>query len=156
MCLVFLYPHYSTFNEALNYHSDDFKRTVRIKIKIVTAALMLGFQTLFTAVDVVFLRDPVPFLPTNADLAIQDDMGSGLNSGFLLVRPTYGGVNLMQRTLDIVMNEIIFDQKALNMVINDMVGKNSLNMKILDKQLFACGIAYFEDGKICSWMTETI
>ena len=56
----FLYQH-SQINtdEASKFYSDDFKLKTSIKIKIITAALKLGFQVLFTDADVVYLRDPI-------------------------------------------------------------------------------------------------
>ena len=146
----FLYRHPQiNSNEASNFYSDDFNVKTSIKIKIITAALMMGFQVMFTDADVVFLRNPIPHLLSydNADIVIQNDTDSGLNSGFLLVRPTYAGVTLMHRTLNIVMTRMIIDQAALISVIKKMVYANSLDMVVLDTQQFPCGKVYFEDEK---------
>ena len=146
----FLYQHPQiNSNEASNFYSDEFNVKTSIKIKIITAALMMGFQVMFSDADVVFLRNPIPHLTsyTTADLVIQNDTDSGLNSGFLLVRPTYSGVTLMHRTLYIVMSRKIIDQTALNRVIKKMVSANSLAMVVLDTQQFPCGKVYFEDEK---------
>ena len=146
----FLYQHPQiNSNEASNFFSDDFNVKTSIKIKIITAALMMGFQVMFTDADVVFLRNPIPHLTsyTTADLVIQNDTDSGLNSGFLLVRPTYSGVKLMHRTLDIVMTRMIIDQAALIHVIKKMAYANSLAIVVLDTQQFPCGKVYFEDEK---------
>ena len=147
---AFLYQH-SEMNsdESPEYYSDAFILKVSIKIKILTAAIMHGFHVLFTDADVVFLRDPIPYLASfnNADLVIQNDTISGLNSGFLLVRPTYAGVTLMVRTLEIVMTRIVFDQDALNLVIDEMMASNSIAMVVLDIRKFPCGKVYFEDEK---------
>ena len=146
----FLYQHPQiNSDESPKFHSDDFKLKASIKIKIITAALMLGFQVLFTDADVVFLRDPLPYLTSykGIDLVIQNDTDSGLNSGFLLAHPTYSSVTLMHRALDIVMTRIIFDQVALNLVINEMVSTNSLDIVVLDPKRFPNGKVYFEDEK---------
>ena len=92
---------------------------------------------------------PIPHLTSfnNADLVIQNDTSSGLNSGFLLVRPTYSGVTLMLRTLDIVMSQLIIDQNALNLVIKEMVTTDSLAVVVIDTQQYPCGKVYFEDEK---------
>ena len=144
----FLYHHpQMNSNDASVLLSDDFSLKTSIKIKIITAAIMMGFQVLFTDADVVFLRNPTHHLTSfkNADLVIQNDTTNGLNSGFLLVRPTYSGVTLMLRTLDIVMTRLIIDQHALNLVIKEMVYTKSLDMVVLDSQQFPCGKVYFED-----------
>ena len=74
-------------------------------------------------------------------------MNSGLNSGFLLVRPTYSSVTLLHRVLDIVMTRIVLDQEALNIVIDEMLRANCLSVVVLNAQYFPCGKVYFEDEK---------
>ena len=146
----FLYQHPQVnSNDASVLLSDDFSLKTSIKIKIITAAIKMGFQVLFTDADVVFLRNPTHHLTSfnNADLVIQNDTTNGLNSGFLLVRPTYSGVSLMLRTLEIVMTRLIIDQHALNFVIKEMISTQSLAMVVLDAQQFPCGKVYFEDEK---------
>ena len=137
----FLYQHPQiNSNEASNFFSDDFNVKTSIKIKIITAALMMGFQVMFTDADIVFLRNPIPHLLSydNADIVIQNDTDSGLNSGFLLVRPTYSGVTLMLRTLDILMTHEVTQQVALNVVINEMLSTHSLAMVVLRLYQFSC------------------
>ena len=97
----------------------------------------------------VFLRNPVRHLASHntADIVVQNDIDSGLNSGFLLVRPTYSGVTLMIYTLDIVISRFIFDQLALNLVIEEMLSSLRLAIVVLDAQTFPCGKVYFEDEK---------
>ena len=129
--------------------TNEFKEKVRIKQKIVTAAVILGFKVLLTDVDVVFFKNPTHHLPTDYDLVIQDDMQkmkipinlkmkklSSLNSGFMLVSPSYAGVTMMQNTLNILMTKSVRQQPALNVVIRQMLLKNSLKVKILDIQDF--------------------
>ena len=146
----FLYQHSQIQPIHASIHfSDDFSIKTSMKIKIIAAAVRLGFHVLFTDADVFFLRNPIDRLISynNTDLVIQNDTISGLNSGFLLVRPTYSGVTLMLRTLDIVMTRLIDDQPALNLVIKEMVSTHSLAMVVLDTQEFPCGKVYFEDEK---------
>ena len=84
----------------------------------------------------------------NADLVIQNDVvNQKLNSGFLLVRPTYAGVTLMLRTLDILISREATQQIALNVVISEMISTHSLVMIVLDTKQFPCGQVYFEDEK---------
>merc|ERR1712016_444157 len=72
---AFLYPHIIDSNIPAVFGSDEFKLKVRIKHKVLTAAVMLGFKTLLTDVDVVFFTNPIPRLANrHNDLVIQDDM----------------------------------------------------------------------------------
>ena len=145
---LYQHPQISSNNEP-SFYSDDFIVKTSIKIKIITAALMMGFQVLFTDADVVFLRNPIPHLTSynDVDLVIQNDTDSGLNSSFLMARPTYSGITLMMHTILIVMTRMIDDQTALNRVIKKMVSANSLAMVVLDTEQFPCGRVYFEDEK---------
>ena len=53
----------------------------------------------------------------------------------------------MLRVLDIVMQWIIIDQVALNLVIEEMLAAKILDIVILDPQKFPNGKVYFEDKK---------
>ena len=143
----FLYENALVSKTASVFRSIEFKKKTAIKIKMVTAALMLGFNALLTDVDIVFLRNPIPHITLDTDIAIQDDLGSGLNAGFMLVRPTYAGVLLMQKTLESIVNERMMTQEALNKAINGMLSSNMINVRVLNKDLFPCGVIYFEDKK---------
>ena len=165
----FLYQQNVASNVPAAFATKQFNEKTGIKMKIVTASLMLGFNAMIMDVDIVFLRNPLPHLPLDFDLAIQDDLqtwnftamgqvipgfnGSNieslhvLNTGFMLVRPTYAGVDLMHRTLREVVSMGYMDQSALNIVAKRMIDAKSIRLKVLDKQQFACGKAYFEEGR---------
>ena len=156
---AFLYPHIIDSNIPAVFGSDEFKLKVRIKHKVLTAAVMLGFKTLLTDVDVVFFTNPIPRLANrHNDLVIQDDMQAisfktgpnvtpwnVLNSGFLMVSPTYAGVDMLQRILTLVMTLRIHHQPALNWVVREMLSTDSLDMIRLNIQEFPCGKEYFEN-----------
>ena len=145
----FLYTHDVDSSEPSDFGTEEFKEKISIKQKIITAAVMLGFKTLLTDIDIVFLRDPIPYLRNDADVVIQDDLHPShpLNSGFYLVCPTYAGVELQQRTLEYVMSRPTLDQPALNTVIKEMVEAKTLKVFKLNSRQFACGKEYFEYGK---------
>jgi hypothetical protein len=142
----FLYKHDTNFAKPSDYGTAEFSIKVRIKMEIVTAAVMLGFIVFQTDVDVVFLKDPIPKLTSDVDLLIQDDIHE-LNSGFFVLRPTYSGVMLAQRALENIVLGGMRNQIAVNKAVIKMVKGNSLSMRILDRQQFPCGKVYFEWGK---------
>ena len=57
---VFLYLHKIDYNSPSLFGTTEFNLKVRIKHKVLTAAVMLGFKTLLTDVDVVFFVNPIP------------------------------------------------------------------------------------------------
>ena len=165
----FLYKQKVASDNPARFATKQFNEKTSIKMKIVAASVMLGFNTLLMDVDIVFFRNPIPHLPLEFDLAIQDDMQTWnftkmgveilgnngsiieslrvLNTGFMLVCPTYAGVELMHRTLREIELTGSMDQTALNIVARRMMDAKSINMKVLDKKLFACGKAYFDEGR---------
>ena len=165
----FLYKQKFASDNPARFATKQFNEKTSIKMKIVAASVMLGFNTLLMDVDIVFFRNPIPHLPLDFDLAIQDDMQTWnftkmgveilghngsiieslkvLNTGFMLVRPTYAGVDLMHRTLSEVELTGSMDQTALNIVARRMMDAKTINIKVLDKKLFACGKAYFDEGR---------
>merc|ERR1712141_231914 len=80
---AFLYDVDIDSKNPSDFGTEMFRNKVGIKLKIVTAAVMLGFDVLLTDIDVVFLKDPIPNLlqDNGSDLYIQDDVVSP-NSGF--------------------------------------------------------------------------
>ena len=145
----FLYPHNIESIEPSDFGTEEFKEKINIKQKIVTASVILGFKTLITDVDIVFLKNPILYLKNDADVTIQDDLqiSKPLNSGFYLVRPTFAGVEMQRRTLQYLMTGTMLDQPALNMVIKEMVEARALNVSKLNSKRFPCGKEYFENGK---------
>ena len=140
------------FEHPSSYGSEEFNKKVGIKLKIVTASLMLGFKILVTDVDVVFISNPVPFIPTNDDIMLQDDANGpqgDLCSGFYLALPTSASMELHKRTLDMTMTKSIIDQTALNIVIREMIeaSGNTLQVIKLNRDQFVSGKVYFEMGK---------
>ena len=156
---AFLYSHTIDSKTPSAFGSNEFKLKVRIKHKVLAASVMLGFKTLLTDVDVVFFANPIPRLANrHNDLVIQDDMQTilfktgqnvsswnVLNSGFLMVSPTYAGVDMLQRILTLVMTLRIHHQPALNWVVKEMLSTNSLDMARLNNKEFPCGKEYFEN-----------
>lgn len=143
----FLYEQPTDNDHAKEYGSKAFILKMRVKMKMVTAALILGFTTVLTDLDVVFFKDPLPeMMRSKADITMMNDVMMD-NCGFYIAHPTKGGVELHKKTLRMCMTNIIADQDAIASVMRDMRKQKELMKANFDKEKFACGLVYFENGK---------
>ena len=128
---------------AVDYGTTDFILKMRVKMKMVTAALMLNFTVLLTDIDVVFIRNPLPDMRIKADVAFMSDLSMD-NCGFYIARPTASAVKLHQDTLRLCMTRLIADQNAIAAV---MKKSNTLQKVSLSKDKFSCGVVFYERNK---------
>ena len=126
------------------FESPEFARMVNIKTEVVLAATKLGYDTLLVDGDIVFLKDPQPYLEAPADVHIQDDAEAGKNSGFMLVRATPWGVAFIGESLRIAMRSPRMRQHpAVNSALKNME-RSPLVVQVLDLGKFPNGKKYFE------------
>ena len=143
----FLYTQSDTKNkQATEYGSADFIKKMRVKMKMVTASLLLGFTTVLTDLDIVFFRDPTSNLLSDSDISLMSDVTMD-NCGFYIARPTPASIELHIMTLKEVMTRLIADQDAIAGAIRTMTASHKLKKISLDKTKFACGLVYFENKK---------
>ena len=132
--------------KSSNYASAAFARKTHYKTKIVLEALKLGLTVLISDVDIVLFQNPFPFMPCReCDLQITSDKRIG-NSGFYLVRPTPGGIELHQKAWDNAKAKPnISNQKQLNKVAKKLQSEKKLKSCTLSLKQFPCGQTYFEE-----------
>ena len=131
-----------------SYGSAAFKEKTHIKTKIILDALELGFDVLIVDVDIVFLKNPIPFFDCdNCDIQIQSD-GPEINSGFYYVRPTKPAVKLHQSSLELAhRSRGLSNQQCINKILNSMRKQKSIKVKVLSDSEFPRGYIFFEKGK---------
>ena len=77
------------------------------KIRLALVLLSLGFHVLINDVDVVWLEDPIPYMPFDADIVGQNGMlgnkylsfdvkAEAINTGFFFVRSNQRTIEFMQ------------------------------------------------------------
>ena len=142
----FHYQQNTKNTRAVDYGSKDFILKMRVKMKMVTAALMLNFTLLLTDIDVVFIRNPLPDMRIKADVAFMSDLSMD-NCGFYIARPTAAAVKLHQDTLRLCMTRLIADQNAIAAVMKKMKKSNTLQKVSLSKDKFSCGVVFYERNK---------
>ncbi len=130
-------------NKASRYMSKDFILKTHIKTKIILGALTLGYTVIITDVDIVFLKNPLQyFLCDKCDIEIQSDHTEE-NSGFYLVRPTAGAIQLHNLALKFGTSRTS-NQKALKAAFKVLRRSGKIKSNILSKTNFPCGLYYFE------------
>ena len=128
---------------------QDFIIKTATKMKIIYSALLYGFNVLVIDIDIVFLKNPINYLPTDeVDVAFQQDIpGYGLNIGFGIVYASKASIKLFEEVCRLRIGNKIDDQKAVNMVLESMKLKKEIHVKILDTKQFPVGEFYYLDGK---------
>lgn len=124
-------PSHSVLNSSAEvenvFGSSAFVETSRRKSILVLKVLRLGYSVLFSDVDVVWIRDPIPeVVRYDYDFVIQSDrkhadqdmaLNYNVNSGFYLVRSTKRSVTALQAIVKYSTAIQRSEQKAFNYVL---------------------------------------
>lgn len=92
-------------SSASNYMSDAYVELVWAKLELQQRVLQLGYNFLFTDVDILWFRDPFRHIGVHADMATSSDVYSGdpddlsnwPNTGFYYVKSTGRTVEMLRR-----------------------------------------------------------
>ena len=149
----FLYVQDPTGGGADEYLSADFNRKGNLKLWVVRDIIRLGYTVLITDLDVVFFKDPLPYLSGSmSDMHVMlnrvlSDGRAVYNSGFMYVRNTTKSQLLFNKIIQRLEsgNPKDHDQKVLNIILSDTTVKQSnLSLNVLPPELFSTGYYYFE------------
>ena len=127
-----------------------FNRKTRYKTMAATVALDMGYSVLVVDVDVVFLKDPTPYLSCNRCEIIIQSEGSEYyrNTGFYFAFPTSNTIKLHHIVLNTYKNVAMTnDQQSLNSVLIYLESHSKLKVKVLDLDKFPNGDYYFDKGQ---------
>ena len=89
------------------FQSKGFNYLVMTKVRLILLLLTLGFNVLLNDVDVVWLEDPIPYIPLDADIVGQNGMlgnkylsfrvnDDAINTGFYFVKTNNRTIEFMQ------------------------------------------------------------
>ncbi len=137
--------------KSSNYMSPEFLHKMALRTQFITDALEWGYTIIHTDIDIIFFKDPIPYLLDNNNYHIQglQDLPNYLNAGFLCIRSTEATVQIYQKlTSDLLTNPQVEDQSQLNQLVNKVKAMDkTLNIRYLDMSMFLNGVPYFEgDG----------
>lgn len=116
-----------------------------IKTLIVLQAIKLSYTVLVVDLDIVFLKNPFPYLTcSECDIHIQQDRVH-LNSGFVYVRPTNKSIALYETAWQQYNRyKKSHDQAYINMAVQMFAqNKKAIMIHRLSHQEFPCGAYYF-------------
>ena len=125
---------------------------VYTKTKIILDALLLNITVIFVDLDIVFLKNPLPYLDcTSCDLVIQPDEGvNDLNTGFFLVRPTLASKELMAKSWEKMRKSsptlARAQQAQFNWELRKMTSQGGIKHMVLSKERFPNGRDFFNYG----------
>jgi hypothetical protein len=139
--------------QDLNIWSNQWKNVVLNKLEILQSVLRLGHRVLYTDIDIVWLKNPFPFirdfLSEECDLLIQTEQDM-MCSGFLYAKPCRGTIELFDtRKEDIhlfpTQKDSRVDQPLLDRRIKMSKG---LRYCVFPVDLFPVGHEWYRNWKI--------
>lgn len=143
---------------AESYADRVFTKLMWLKVTSVYTALHAGFHVLFQDVDLVWIKDPVPYLLQHDryDVIFMDDGARTprfapyfTNTGFYFVRHTPKTLHLLHR-LSLAVGEIDFTashQATLIRHLTEIQGAFGLQILVLDDREFPSGRMYHEQQR---------
>ena len=150
---------------ALGYLDKTFSRMMWFKVTSVYITLFAGFDLLFQDVDVVWFKNPIPYLKSlDMDIAFMDDGARTprytpffVNSGFYYMKYNDKTKYFMEKMMKCGPSEIGYThshQSVLIRHIAESVHQTGLKIIVLDQQLFPSGEAYHEKKKFIAKIIE--
>jgi hypothetical protein len=148
-----------TTSKRNNYGDRDFSISMFMKIAVVKDLLDLGHDVLFTDMDMVWLKDPIPYLEKLSSLHLYDFMfmNDGVNarfqplyynSGFFHIRNTVFSVKTWNKLFDNYDKVFTYrsQQEPLNIILNNYRNRGLRTFR-LDESLFVNGHLFTPNKK---------
>lgn len=140
------------------YLDNTFSRMMWFKTTSVFLAIEAGFDVLFQDVDLVWMKDPIPYLrAVDADISFMDDGARTprytpffVNSGFFYVKHNSRTKFFEEKMMKCGASEIGRSHSHQSVLIKHLSEAHhlaALTVHVLDKDLFPSGEAYHERKK---------
>ncbi len=137
-------------NNPSDFATAGFNRKTTYKTRAATLALDHGFTIIVIDVDIVFLKDPRPYLTCKrCDLIMQSEGTEYYrNTGFYLAYPTAMTIKLHHLVLNTYKSSrSVNDQQSFNTVLPSLEVEGNLKVKVLGLDSFPNGEFYFDKGQ---------
>ncbi|KAK2167065.1 hypothetical protein LSH36_32g10003 [Paralvinella palmiformis] len=129
------------------FYEPDYNIKACIKPKIVLDCLKAGFDVLLVDVDIIFLKNPLPFISnySDCDFITQIDPYFGdINSGFYLVKASSSGLELFTKIVEMINGTSKGDQEYVNDALHEL--GESIKIQRLSPELYQLGSVFFTEG----------
>ena len=134
-----------------DYETKAFNRKTRYKTSAAMFALDMGYIVLVLDVDIVFSKNPFPYLKCDnkCDIIMQSEAGNYYrNTGFYMAFPTNNTLKMHQLTLQSYTFSPDFnDQQSINGILLMLETNSGMKVETLDENLFPNGKTYFDQGR---------
>ena len=150
-CVQYLGADVGNATTASEYGTDDFKRKVHTKADIIMVALMLHIRVVLVDCDIVFLRDPLPYMDCyDCDLVIGTaGVESVVNPGFYSINPTPNSEKLLRGMLALFKRDpTILEQPTFNYILSKLKKRDEIKYMVLNESLFQIGNTFFNERRI--------
>uniref|UniRef100_A0A0D9W1D9 Glycosyltransferase n=1 Tax=Leersia perrieri TaxID=77586 RepID=A0A0D9W1D9_9ORYZ len=158
-CYLYTMPGIDFTSEKF-FASKDYLELVWSKLKLQRRILQLGYNFLFTDVDIVWLRNPFKHVTVYADMAISSDVFFGdpdkidnfPNTGFFYVKPNARTIEMTKSWHDARSNHPgLNEQPVFNIIKKDLMKKLKIKLQYLDTAYIGGFCNHGKDlSKICT------
>lgn len=133
---------WQNFSHAVNYASQNFKRLVSSRASYLKNVLAQSNCVIYSDIDTVWLKTPIPFFTGDHDLWISYDSPGSFCTGLMALKNTTRSRDLVNKWVEILR---LPQKKLCNQgPFNDMVKRvEGLSINVLDPNLFPPGRVYF-------------
>ncbi|KAL5227352.1 hypothetical protein ABZP36_015617 [Zizania latifolia] len=152
----------ANISSANRFMSKGYLELVWAKLSFQQPVLELGYNFLFTDVDVMWFRDPFRHISLYADMTISsdhfseggaDDMRSSPNTGFYYVKSTNRTVEMLRywQAARARFPPENHDQNIFDGIKRELAGKLQVKIVFLETALFGGFCEYHDDvGRVCT------
>ncbi|XP_071477387.1 uncharacterized protein [Diadema antillarum] len=134
-------------SEKLLFDSPEYKRLVNKRPSYVLRLLENGHDVLFSDVDIVWLKNPLPYFDDKHDVWLQEDQHDPpvYCAGFTLYRSTPWGIKLVKEWVkELGRHPTLPDQRVLNNLLKKDRYQQGLKRAVMDPTLFPNGNLFFD------------
>ncbi|KAK2167066.1 hypothetical protein LSH36_32g10008 [Paralvinella palmiformis] len=130
------------------FDQPDYNEKACIKPKIVLDCLKAGFHVLLVDVDIIFLKNPLPFISNYSDcdfVTQTDPLSKEENSGFYLVKASSSGMKLFTKIVEMINGTSRGDQDYVNDALHEL--EESIKIHRLSPEIYQLGKMFFNKGR---------
>lgn len=128
-------------NGAQEYNGQWYKVLVSMRPKHILRMLKSGTDVIYADIDSVWLQNPLPFLDTDVDIAVQEETATSLCTGFMAIRSNANTINLVQQWHDLLVKSPQLNQGPFNKLLQQ--NKRTVSYVALNTLYFPSGRRYF-------------
>lgn len=131
----------SNVSEAVKLNTERYKKIMSGRTQRILQYIEEGVDILLTDIDMVWIKNPMPFFTGDFDIFISRGVGNNLNAGFIAIKSNEVTIRHFRKVVSVMKeNPALNDQSAFNKVYR----QTKVHLNVLERDLFPSGDLYFQ------------